>query len=164
MSIPRIFAKASESEVKCAFSGGKAKHRLLVVSDEGLRVLDVGDEVGELVGDVYIQRVYDDAYRWLVDFEAGVVLKSAVVLPLSGPPIFLHEGERVYLIEALGRIVVPLVRVGEVVSPGRRLAAIFTGKRELRYLRSDVSGRIAYVGQIDVKPQRYIFILIPRLE
>jgi len=162
LSIPRIFAEASEAEFKRIVSEGKAECRLLVVDGEGFRVVDAGEDVGELRGEIYVQRIYDDAYKWLVDFETGIIIKSAVVLPPSGDLIVLHKGDRVYLIEALGRIVVPLVSVGEDVSPGRRLAAIFTGKRELRYLRSDVSGKVAYVSQIGDKPQRYIFILIPR--
>ncbi|RLE50975.1 MAG: hypothetical protein DRJ21_01050, partial [Candidatus Methanomethylicota archaeon] len=113
-------------------------------------------------GKIYVQEIYDDAYKWLIDLENGIIMRNSIIITPNGEYIFLKKGKRVYLFEAMGRIVVPLVKVGEKILSGRRIAAIFTGKREVRYLRSDSAGKIVYIAQIEIKPQRYLIVLIPR--
>lgn len=159
---PRIFMKISESEFSKYVCDGVVQRRLLIFRNGEMRVFNVGDNLRYVGGDVYVQEVYDDAYRWLVDFESGVILRDCIILPSEdADPIILRRGDKVYLMEAVGRSVHSFVSPSDEVYIGMRVAAIFTGKREVRYLRSSVKGRVVYVAQIGDKPQRYIFIIIP---
>lgn len=159
---PRVFMRISLDELSGCVVDGVVKRRMLVLCDGEFKVFDVGD-VLSCFGDVfYVQEIYDDAYRWMVDLESGVVLRDCVILPFEGAdPIVLRRGDRVYLMEAVGRIVRSLVNPGDEVFVGMRIAAIFTGKREVRYLRSSVKGRVVYVAQVGDKPQRYLFVIVP---
>ncbi|GEM_PF-717118 len=164
-SLPRIYVEVDEADVKRYIdNSGRALKRMAVVRDDGEVIfVDVGERLRiESKSKVYVQGIYDDAYAWLVDFETGIIRKNVIIVSPRGDIIRLNRGDKVYLIEATGRTVVPLVKLGEYVLEGRRLAAIFTGKREVRYLRSDVSGRIAYIAQVESKPHRYLIIMIPK--
>ena len=163
ISIPRIFVEIENSKIQEFIESGRAKKRMLIVKDSGeIKLIEIGDQFKNIDGKIYVQEIYDDAYKWLIDLENGIIMRNSIIITPNGEYIFLKKGKRVYLFEAMGRIVVPLVKVGEKILSGRRIAAIFTGKREVRYLRSDSAGKIVYIAQIEIKPQRYLIVLIPR--
>lgn len=160
--LSRVFVKISRNEVSSYVCNGVLARRLLLLRGGNVEVLEVGEVLGEVSGEIFVQEVYDDAYKWMVDLESGIVLRDCIILPSKiCEPIVLRRGTRVYLLEAVGRIVRSFVEPGDEVYRGMKVAAIFTGKGEVRYLKSSVGGRVVYVAQVGSKPQRYLFIIAP---
>ena len=142
---------------------GSLSERFLVIFDDGLKVLESGEPISDPGGVFYVQGVYDDSLDKFVDFKYNSVICDVAVL-VGGEALFLRKGDNVYLREFVGKTLVSLVELGESVKEDSRLVMIFTGKREVRYGLSEVSGRIFYYVQTSYKPQRYVFVISPYVE
>ncbi|MCS7384261.1 MAG: DUF2118 domain-containing protein [archaeon GB-1867-097] len=162
LKISRLFYRTSIDFIDDLIVNGKVTVRLLVRRNNFISIHHPGDEFKFSGGTIYVQGVYDNYLR-LIDLEAGSIREDACIIS-DNMAIFLYKGEKILLVEVSGRKVVPLVKLGEKISSGSKLAMIFTGKREVRYYRSDTSGIVFYYSQIDNKPEKYLFALSPHVE
>jgi len=79
----------------------------------------------------------------------------------SGDGLYVRGGSEAYILEAVGRRIHSLVSEGDEVVRGSRVAYIYTGKGEVRVLRSDVEGVVAYIShELGSKPEKLLFIVV----
>ena len=152
--IPRIFIKMSNHNLDVdknilVLEGNKVYIR------KSLNQLNLNSE---FPNNVYVEEIYDDAYKYFLNIEQSVICKDVCTV-IDGKALFLNVGDNVVLREFTGKNVVPMVSVGENVNKSTRLVAIFTGKREVRYGLSQADGVVFYFTQIEYKPQKYLFVI-----
>lgn len=151
LNIPRIFVKRSVSD-------GENIRNFLIIKDDYVEVASGRNNIAHLFDEIYVEEVYDDSYKYFLDFENNKLCMDVCVI-VGNSALFLDTNAKISLREFVGKNIVPLVSVGEIVNKSSRLVAIFTGKRELRYGLSTCSGIVFYFTQVEYKPQKYLFVI-----
>jgi hypothetical protein len=100
-------------------------------------------------GKSFVEVVYERIPELILDAERGT-LKSdiAIYSPVVDQVLYVPSNTRVFLVEASGRSIYPLVSEGENVSNDRKLFYVVTNKFEVRVVRAGVSGVVIYVGDV----------------
>ncbi|MEM2136355.1 MAG: DUF2118 domain-containing protein [Candidatus Methanomethylicia archaeon] len=109
-------------------------------------------------GKILVEEIYDDAYKYFLDLENSIICNDVCIM-IDDKALLLSRGDKVFIKEFVGKDVIPLVSIGEKVESYSRLVTIFTGKHELRYGISGVSGIIFYFTQTEYKPQKFLFVV-----
>jgi len=151
LTIPRIFIKRNISDYENI-------RNFLIIKDDYVEIASRTNNIAHLFNEIYVEEVYDDSYKYFLDFENNKLCRDVCVI-VSNNALFLDTNAKISLREFIGRNIVPLVSVGEIVNKSSRLVAIFTGKRELRYGLSTCSGIVFYFTQTEYKPQKYLFVI-----
>ncbi|MCS7097113.1 MAG: DUF2118 domain-containing protein [Candidatus Methanomethylicia archaeon] len=132
--------------------------KILVFENDYAKIVSSDHVSDDMFNNIFIEEIYDDSYKYFLDLENGLILKD-VCSVVNDIVLFLNANTKVLLREFVGRSIVPIVSVGERVRKSSRLVMIFTGKREVRYGRSNASGIVFYFTQIEYKPQKYLFVI-----
>ncbi len=105
-------------------------------------------EKGKLFAE-FVEIVYEYLPKLAIDSEKGVTItKFAIYLPKSRQLLYVNAGTRVFIVEAFGRSVYPLVLEGEKVSEHDKIFYIVTNKFEIRAVRAEAKGIVVYVGDV----------------
>ena len=109
-----------------------------------------------------IEVPYEAAGDVILDRAGGRVRCGFLIMwEGSGEGLYIRAGAEAYIIEAVGRRIHSLVSEGDRVVRGSRVAYIYTGKGEVRVLRSDVEGVVVYISQeLGSKPEKLLFIVV----
>jgi hypothetical protein len=105
---------------------------------------------------------YEVAGKIILDpVEGRITCDFLLMWEGSGEGLYIKEGTRSYVIETAGHRIHSIVSEGETVRSGSKIAYISTGKGEVRTVRADVEGVIAYIYQdLTSKPEKLLFIVV----
>jgi len=109
----------------------------------------------------YLEYPYEEAYKYIVDLENHSIKKSFIVIPPgSVEALYVPKNTRVNIIEISGVSVSLLVKEGDEVNIGDRVARILTSKGEVRSHRVNTEGLVLYVTDLFGGSSERILILI----
>uniref|UniRef100_A0A7C4BAV7 DUF2118 domain-containing protein n=1 Tax=Ignisphaera aggregans TaxID=334771 RepID=A0A7C4BAV7_9CREN len=100
-------------------------------------------------GRIFVEVIYERMPEMVIDVEEGV-LKSDIVIhnPATDQVLYVAKNSRVFLVEASGKGIYPLVTEGESVSSNKKIFYVVTNKFEVRAISAGVSGVVIYVGDV----------------
>ncbi len=110
----------------------------------------------------FVEILYNLVPDTAVDLVEGKMVTDLVIVnPRKNIAMLIARGTNVYLFDAEGKRVYPLVDEGSTVRKGDRLFYVVTGKCEVRVVRSSVDGVVVYVGDIvPSSPPHYVMVIV----
>lgn len=109
----------------------------------------------------FVEIVYESAMAMIFDLEnKKTICKTVVVEPNTKEALMTEENIDIEIIEAKGRQLFPLVRVGQRVDKYSRLCYIVTRKYEVRVLKSFNRGIVFYIGEVFPRERKALYIII----
>ncbi len=109
-----------------------------------------------------IEIPYEIAGKIMLDsVEGRITCDFLLMWEESGEGLYVRGGTKAYVIETTGHRIHSIVSEGENVRSGSKIAYISTGKGEVRTVRADIEGVIAYIYQdLTSKPEKLLFIVV----
>jgi len=98
---------------------------------------------------VFVEIVYEMLPEIAIDFENNIFRTDvAIYIPSKDTVLFIKKGSSVEILEAQGKIVIPLIDSGETVSSSTKVFYKITRKYEIRTSKAETTGVVVYVGEM----------------
>jgi len=98
---------------------------------------------------VFVEIVYEKLPEIAIDFENNILrIDVAIYIPSKDIVLFIRRGSSVEILEAQGKIIIPLVDSGESVESNTKVFYRITKKYETRTYRAETVGLVVYVGEM----------------
>ncbi|MGC9009229.1 MAG: DUF2118 domain-containing protein [Sulfolobales archaeon] len=109
----------------------------------------------------FLEYPYEDAYKYIIDLENQLIKKSFIITPPGSPEaLYIPKNTKVNIIEISGVSVSLLVKEGDEIKRGDRVARILTSKGEIRSYKINTEGIVLYVTDLFGGSSERILILI----
>ncbi len=111
---------------------------------------------------VFIEIVYEKLPEVAIDFENSVFRTDvAVYIPSKDMVLFIKKGSSINILEAQGKIIIPLVSSGESVENNTKIFYKITKKNEIRTSKAKTVGIVVYIGEIFIgESEKMIAVMV----
>ncbi len=98
---------------------------------------------------IFIEIVYEKLPEIALDFENNVFrMDVAVYVPSKDMVLIVKKGSKISILEAQGKMIIPLINSGESVENDAKIFYKITKKNETRTSRAETTGLVVYIGEV----------------